>query len=1010
MSRASPRSESRSASLPGPGLVHVPSSDGANFEVALELCTRLVCENTGWPMGHVLVADAELRHLVSSGIWCVADADEFCDWREARAGVSFAPGQGLPGIVWCRAQAGLLPEDSDRSETALAAGRPAPGRAFAVPVMCGQDLVAVLEFFHRDAEADDQPLRLLSGCISRLLGQLATSATLAADRARLAAIIEASDDAVIATDQAGIILSWNAGAERLYGYTRDEVLGESLRLVAPEESNTGTPVLTRVLRDARRLDQFETVRRRKNGQLVDVSLTAAPVFDREGRVRGASSIERDISRRKRFEAQCARAQAEAESANRAKSEFLANVSHELRTPMNSILGMLELSLDERLSPTVRDYLSTAHDSAQVLLFLLKDLLDFSRTEAGTFELERSPLQLRKTIRHATRTLAVRAHEKGLELLCRIHADVPDELDGDARRIQQIIMNLVGNAIKFTDSGEVAVDVTLHSQQGGPQQSDSPSSDCQQSDTVELLIAVSDTGIGIATADQQRIFSPFTQVDATSTRRYSGTGLGLTITRELVHRMSGRLWVESVLGRGSRFFCTLQLKRAPAVSVTSETTDGRADLTGKGVLIVDDNQSNRKLVAEIASALSMQPTVCASGAEALDVLRQSGEDAFPFVIVDAMMPDMDGFMFLEAAQRERVLHGAAVVMLSSGGRHVYEERFAQLRIAVHLEKPITQFELCSALLAALDDPIGNGSSRRQIATTKHSLRILVAEDTPANQKVVSAILGKRGHTVKIVENGHEAVTHLQKAAFDVVLMDAQMPTMNGLQAAAAIRHISNAERARVPIIAMTAHAMREDREKCLAAGMNDYLPKPVNAAELIQIVEKYGDQHAMDRTNSGAHPAARDAPAAANPPTAQTASFDLQATLERFGGDRTIARQFLRLFREESQKQAALVSAALDDGDASTAARAAHNLRGVALYLDAARLAAAAGAVEEAADTGNDVSARAGRQQLQAELDHLLAALDRVELPGVELPGAELPGSDPGEVPAAQKKLAEDLGE
>jgi CheY-like chemotaxis protein/HPt (histidine-containing phosphotransfer) domain-containing protein len=327
--------------------------------------------------------------------------------------------------------------------------------------------------------------------------------------------------------------------------------------------------------------------------------------------------------------------------------------------------------------------------------------------------------------------------------------------------------------------------------------------------------------------------------------------------------------------------------------------------------------------------------------------------------------MDGFAFLETARRENLLQGAAIVMQSSGGRQVFDERQGQLGIAALVEKPVGQLDLLNACVTALEGTREHGERRRQITPTSTPLRVLVAEDTPANQKVVSAILGKRGHNVHVVENGREAVEQVQKGAFDVVLMDAQMPTMNGLQAAAAIRHIANADRARVPIIAMTAHAMREDREKCLAAGMNDYLPKPIDAAELISMVEKHGHKNSADEKPPS--------PAAATL-KARTATRIASSMVERFGGDRAVAQQFLQVFREESIKQADIINEALDHGDPITAARAAHNLRGVAMYLDASALGAVAGALEESLAAGDESALAACRQQVQKELAILLKSL------------------------------------
>jgi PAS domain S-box-containing protein len=930
------------------------ATDRADLRQSLEFAARGVCQATGWPLAHLLVLDDAGEKLVSSGFWHGDESDAYRAWREARAAQSFGPGEGLAGTIWRSRQPARGEVTADGSSTSGAA----PACAFGFGVWCGDNLAAVIEFFHPDSGADSALLERMAALLAHVLGSLASCLQLAADRAEMAAMVEASDDAIIATDVRGTIRSWNSGAERLYGYTRAEALGKSLELIVPNGALHNAPVLTRVLRDARRLEQFETVRRRKNGQLVDVALTAAPILDREGRVKGASSIERDISRRKRFEAERAKAQADAESANRAKSEFLANVSHELRTPMNAILGMLELALEEQLPATVQDYLATAHDSARVLLFLLNDLLDFSRTETGTFELESSPFPLRRTIRQATRALSVRAHEKGLEMACRIHEDVPDHLEGDARRVRQIVMNLAGNAIKFTDSGEVVVEVAAHS---------------QQADSVELLLSVSDTGIGISPADQERIFLPFTQVDSTSTRRHSGTGLGLTIARELVRRMSGNLWVESDLGRGSRFLCTLRLKRGMLDSAAQAALAPRPQLVGKRVLIVDDNAASRKVIQERLVSWSMRPTACPSGAEALHALRQASTDQFALVIVDAMMPAMDGFMFVEAARRESILGGASIVMLSSSAQPSHGEACRKLGIALYLEKPVSQLELLDAATAAVDGTAAPKSSSRLAEPAARPLRILVAEDTPANQKVVKALLSKRGHTVEIVENGLQAVDRIQKAVFDVVLMDAQMPTMNGLQATAAIRHIPNADRARVPIVAMTAHAMREDREKCLAAGMDDYLAKPVDAAELIRVVEYYGSRRGASNADQGR--LARDDVMSRSP---SHKPFDLQAAMERFGGNRELVRQLIVLFRDEAQRLGDAVREAVDARDLAAAARAAHNLCGVALNLDAAPTVAAARGVEEAADAGAADDAQAALAVLEVELARLRAALAQVD--------------------------------
>lgn len=514
------------------------------------------------------------------------------------------------------------------------------------------------------------------------------------------------------------------------------------------------------------------------------------------------------------------------STHQAQSEFLANVSHELRTPMNAILGMLELSLDERLEDPVRDFLTTAHDSAQGLLVLLNDLLDYARIESRIFGLDAAPFDIREVICSSVKAVSLKAREKGVAFDCRVHEGVPQSLVGDARRIQQIVTNLTSNAAKFTETGEIVVDVSVSS---------------RDEVTAEILLVVSDTGIGIAAADQGRIFEPFTQVDGSTTRKYPGAGLGLSIAEELTKQMNGRLWVDSQLGHGSRFFCTLRLdlpiSEAPGVDVPSLA----ADLAGLPVLVVDDNQDTRTILQAILSSWAMRPVVCSSASDALATLRKAGRNAFRFVILDTSMPDADRLALVDAAHRQGLLQGATVVMLSPGDRQLIRERVDKIGIEACLQKPIPHSGLFEALWAALHGPL---PSNLDSELAPQPLRILVAEDTLANQKVVRALLTKHGHVVEVARNGLEALEWLRSQQFDVVLMDVQMPMMDGLQAAAAIRLLPEPQKAAIPIIAMTAQAMPEDREKCLAAGMSDYLPKPIDAVQLLRCVEQHGGRESV----------------------------------------------------------------------------------------------------------------------------------------------------------------------
>ena len=543
----------------------------------------------------------------------------------------------------------------------------------------------------------------------------------------------------------------------------------------------------------------------------------------------------ELDRHRRESEELHQAKLIAEQANRAKSEFLANISHELRTPMNSIIGMTELALEETLQNPVRDYVQTAKDSAAVLLGLLNEILDFSRLEAGKFVLEPAPFSLRAVVTETLKSVAQRAFEKGLELAGDVSAAVPDALIGDALRIRQVLLNLVGNAIKFTELGEVVVRVSLES---------------QTSEQVMLLFAVMDTGIGIAADDQQTIFQPFTQADSSTTRHYGGTGLGLAIASDLIRLMGGRLWVDSELGRGSIFRFTLPLApNQDARGAGGHRLSLIEKLENLRVLIVDDSASSRRILEKCMRRWSMLPEVVADAGAALARLKDAAAEgnAFPLIIVDALMPGTDGFVLSEQILAVPGLGCRIVLSLSSTDRHTFADRCEQLSVAAFLEKPYSETELLTAIIKALGWPAPGLSDEETsvkapgTAPFVRPLKILLAEDTPANQKLIVSILKKRGHTIEVAHNGREACDLVKQQSFDVVLMDVQMPIMDGFQSTAAIRAMQKTGMPRLPIIAMTAHAMRGDRERCLAAGMDAYLAKPINSRELSELVESLGLQ-------------------------------------------------------------------------------------------------------------------------------------------------------------------------
>jgi two-component system, sensor histidine kinase and response regulator len=645
-------------------------------------------------------------------------------------------------------------------------------------------------------------------------------------RAFLASIVESSDDSIIGTDLDGRILSWNYGAEKLFQYTAEEAIGQRITLLFAEGHQADHLKSLEKIRRQERIERFEGIRVRKDGTPIEVSVILSPIRDPLGRLQGVSAIYRDITASKRADAELMKAKEAAEAASRAKSTFVATMSHEIRTPMNGILGMTELVLDSELTPDQRDNLDLVHLSAESLLTVINDILDFSKIEAGKLEFESIPFDLRGRLGEIMQTLGFRAHQKGLELIYDVHPDVPSTLSGDPGRLRQILVNLVGNAIKFTEQGQIVLQVEIES---------------VAADRACVHFSVRDTGVGIPAEQQEKIFEAFSQADQSMTRKYGGTGLGLTICSRFVEMMGGRIWVVSQAGQGSTFHFTANLGVQAPLSEQA-TPLHPTGLRNLPVLIVDDNFTNRQVLSGIVAQWGMIPTAVEGGRAAmlaLEAAKDSG-NPFPLVLLDGQMPEIDGFTLAKQIQDHPELVRTTIMMLTSADQLGDAMLCRELGISAYLVKPVRQSELLNLICKSLQQIPADRANAKPVRSAPRPagrpFQVLVAEDNMVNQTLARRLLERRGYAITVVGDGRAALAALDRESFDLVLMDIQMPGMDGFEATAVIRQREESAGTHTPIVAMTAHAFKGDQERCLAAGMDAYISKPVRQQELYATIE------------------------------------------------------------------------------------------------------------------------------------------------------------------------------
>ena len=913
--------------------VAVAANQAPTSDEALRSALEKVCGVTGWPVGHVYALDPKQGDLAPTNIWCVSDEQQFEPFRRATETCRMRPGVGLPGKVFAAAKpVWVVDPTGPEHPRSLPAAQCGLKSAFGFPIFAGHNVVAVLEFFSLTWVEPDPVLVDLVGTIGTQLGRAIERAraeqALQRSESYFKSVVDASLEPIsLNSFPEGLYLDVNRAFEEIIGLSRAEVIGRrpiDLDLFVDREQ------MKKTLKDlavSGAVHNVETQFRKKGGEVIE-TLFSATLIETGGR-RAVLSFTRDISERKAVERELVRARDQAVQFAQLKSAFLATMSHEIRTPLNGVIGMAGLLSDTDLSGEQREYAETIRSCAETLLGLINDVLDFSKIESGKLAIEPIPFDLELAAQEVVELLAAKATEKKLDMILRCAPDTPTRVIGDPGRVRQVLTNLANNALKFTEVGEVVVDVSC---------------DRRDEKTAWIRFRVQDSGIGIPLDKQQHVFERFTQADSSTTRKYGGTGLGLAISKQLVELMEGSMGLESEPGKGSTFWFVLPL--ALDLERADEPSIDHTDLRGLRVLIVDDNAVNRRVLKELLTRWGMNGEQVASGPQALGAMRAAAASGNPFQIalVDMNMPEMDGEMVGRAIKADTVLRPAVLVLLTSSGQRGDEQRLSEAGFAAYMTKPVRPSVLLDAMVSAWAKReqeaaavrVGRHVEKAPGASSPKGdgpfagVRVLVVEDNVVNQKVACLALTKLGCRVDSAANGQEGVEMIRTIPYDIVFMDCQMPIMDGYEAAREIRRTEKPGERRT-IVAMTANAMEGDRERCLEAGMDDYVTKPVRREALEAALKKWTTPAEAPET-------------AAEEPPADTELLENLKWMHEEGGDEFVA-DLVGGFLKKTPTLLAALADALAARNLPQVRPIVHELKGMSATLGATRLAHAIEEIE-----------------------------------------------------------------